>query len=62
MHHEFADAALTNVNAELEQFTVDAGCAGWVVSAHSGDQAASRTPGQGANGRTKADLKSEQEK
>ena len=26
-HHVFADAALTDVDAELEQFTVDAWCA-----------------------------------
>src|SRR5215472_6441486 len=38
-HHVFADAGFADLNAEFEQFTVDAGCAPTcVVSAHAVDQ------------------------
>jgi hypothetical protein len=51
------------MSAGLEQFTVDAGCAaGRAVALHPAAQVAPPTRGQDANGRTNADLKSEQEK
>src|ERR1035441_2777631 len=38
-HHVFAYAALPDVDAEFEQFTVDAGCTpSGILSAHSADQ------------------------
>jgi hypothetical protein len=38
-HHVFADAALTDVDAELEQLTVDPWCTpGGILSAHLADQ------------------------
>src|SRR5215472_12275805 len=38
-HHVFADAALSNVDAQLEQFTMDAGCTpSGVFAAHSANQ------------------------
>src|SRR5215467_5073759 len=43
-HHVFAHAALPNVDAELEQFTVDAWCApSGVFAAHPVDQVADFT-------------------
>ena len=38
-HHVFADAALTDVHAEFEQFAMDAGCTpSGIVPAHLADQ------------------------
>jgi len=49
-HHVFAHAALPNVDAELEQFTVDAWCAPrWVFAAHPADQVADFTGKRGSS-------------
>src|SRR6516165_196447 len=49
-HHVFAHAALPNVDAELEQFTVDAGCApSGVFAAHPADQVADFTGKRGSS-------------
>src|SRR6516164_10933382 len=56
-HHVFADAGLTNVNVEFEQFTVDAGCApSWVVSAHLADQVVDFVGNRGSSGLASTDL------
>src|SRR6516225_9351754 len=49
-HHVFAHAALPNVDAELEQFTVDAGCTpSGVLAAHPADQIADFTGKRGSS-------------
>lgn len=49
-HHVFAHAAFPDVDAEFEQFTVDAGCTpGGVFTAHPADQVADFTRKRGSS-------------
>src|SRR5271155_5250097 len=50
-HHVFADTALPNVDAELEQFAVDAGCTPTgILLAHLADQISDLAGNDGSSG------------
>ena len=50
-HHVFADAALPEVDAELEQFAVDAGCTPTgILPAHPADQISDLAGNDGSSG------------
>src|SRR5205807_8359346 len=52
-HHVFADAALPEVDAELEQFAVDAGCTPTgILPAHPADQISDLAGNDGSSGLT----------
>ena len=56
-HHVFADAALTDVDAELEQLTVDAGCTPrGILHAHLADQRSDLGRNDGSSGLAAAHL------
>ena len=56
-HHVFADAALTDVDAEFEQLAVDAGCSPtWILPAHLADQILDLAGNGGSSGFAVPDL------